>query len=314
MASLIDIFMVYQFIKRLVTPFDKTEAFQLGLIDQDGNKLKKADTPEEKKALGYFDRLVFNLKRLLGMVPGGRSRLASYAAALLLLREKDERLNQDMGYLKEEYKKSFDNVNIKQYNELSKLAELLEDAPANATGAAVAGTGTDPVHWSHRQPKMGEKGKIKKYGQPVEGIMTILRRRRRQQEQRTGQNLLNVYIKKESKELFENKIACGQCFNWAFLNYVLNKDKGAILIHGKLLDIWGDTSAGKGNYFDHAWIELDGLVQDWQTMEMGMSKYAKKGWPKDIFYEYWKPKNIKKYTGLVPSNLRNKYKHTGPWD
>ena len=30
------------------------------------------------------------------------------------------------------------------------LAMLREDAPANATGAAVAGTGSDPVHWGKR--------------------------------------------------------------------------------------------------------------------------------------------------------------------
>ena len=45
---------------------------------------------------------------------------------------------------------------------------IKEDAPANATGAAVAGTGSDTVHWSKRQPKMGRHGdRPRKYGQPL---------------------------------------------------------------------------------------------------------------------------------------------------
>ena len=35
---------------------------------------------------------------------------------------------------------------------------------ANVAGAAVS---TEPVHWSKRQPKVGPKGIVKKYGQPM---------------------------------------------------------------------------------------------------------------------------------------------------
>ena len=48
----------------------------------------------------------------------------------------------------------------------SKVGIVKEDAPANATGPAVAGTDGN-MHWSKRQPKIGAKGKIKKYGQPM---------------------------------------------------------------------------------------------------------------------------------------------------
>ena len=68
-SKVVDLVLVYQFLKRLTTPFDKTEAFKLGLIDKDGTSLKKAETSEEKSAMGYFDRLTFNLKRLLGKLP-----------------------------------------------------------------------------------------------------------------------------------------------------------------------------------------------------------------------------------------------------
>ena len=165
--GVVDIFMVYQFLKRLTTPFNQTDAYKLGLIDAEGKRIKKAETSEERKAVGYFDRLVFNLKRLLGKVPGGKTQLASYAAALLLLREQDSRLVTDQAYLQEQFNDSIDNINMKDYNEFNRLIEDI-----NATGPAVAGTGSDPsdwrkLHWSELQPKMGPKGPMKKYGRPV---------------------------------------------------------------------------------------------------------------------------------------------------
>lgn len=170
----VDIFMVYQFIKRLITPFDQTAAYRLGLIDAEGKKLRTANTPEEKQALGYFDRLVFNLKRLLGKLPAGKTALASYAAALLLLREEDERLTIDDKYLLEEFHKVIDNIDMVAYN------KLMEDAPANMTGDNVVGTGSNVVHWSRRQPKLGDKGKLKKYGQAMDGVLYLRRRKNEQ--------------------------------------------------------------------------------------------------------------------------------------
>lgn len=86
----VDLFLVYQFIRRLATPFNKWDAYKLGIIDDAGKVLiKKKDltTSEQKKAWGVFDILVANIKKLLAKVPGGSSRLASYAAALFLIKE-----------------------------------------------------------------------------------------------------------------------------------------------------------------------------------------------------------------------------------
>ena len=85
-----DLFYAFRFLKLLVTPFNKTKAFELGILDKDGKNLKKAKTlktPEEKSAYTVFHRLVFNIKRLLEKLPFGKSRLASYATALFLIRE-----------------------------------------------------------------------------------------------------------------------------------------------------------------------------------------------------------------------------------
>jgi hypothetical protein len=87
---IVDLFLVYQFIRRLATPFNKWDAYKLGIIDETGKVLiKKKDfkTAEQKKAWGIFDTMVANIKKLLAKAPGGGSKLASYAAALYLIRE-----------------------------------------------------------------------------------------------------------------------------------------------------------------------------------------------------------------------------------
>lgn len=85
-----DLVYTFRFLKLLVTKFEDTNAYKLGLIDDQGKKLKKPQTSEEKSAYNAFHRLVFNIKKLLAKVPGGSSRLATYAAALYLIKEKYE--------------------------------------------------------------------------------------------------------------------------------------------------------------------------------------------------------------------------------
>ena len=83
-----DAIYTFRFLKLLVTPFNKTEAFKLGIIDKDGKRTdKKIENSKERSTFTTFHRLVFNLKKLIGTAPGGKTRLASYASALFLLKE-----------------------------------------------------------------------------------------------------------------------------------------------------------------------------------------------------------------------------------
>ena len=63
----VDLFLVYQFVRRLATPFEKWDAFKEGVIDKSGTVLikKKERTSKQKKAFGLFDVMVMNLKKLL---------------------------------------------------------------------------------------------------------------------------------------------------------------------------------------------------------------------------------------------------------
>ena len=121
MGRAIDLFVTYRFIKLLVTPFNKTPAFKLGIIDKDGARIMEKTvargmqptqlkTDEEKSAYTVLHKLVFNIKKIFGKVPGLRTKLGTYAAALFLLKDTFKESVDDpdmfekefMKYLKEE--------------------------------------------------------------------------------------------------------------------------------------------------------------------------------------------------------------------
>ena len=106
-----DIVYTLRFLRLLTTKWEDTNAFKLGLIDNEGKKLKKPVTTEEKSAYNTFHRLVFNIKKLINKVPGGKNILASYAAALLLIKE-----NADLG--EEAIQKILDELDIDPLNML----------------------------------------------------------------------------------------------------------------------------------------------------------------------------------------------------
>ena len=98
MASVFNAYLAYQFIKLLTTPWDETEAFKNGIVDKNGAQLKKTNqlkTSSEKKSFTVFHKIAFNLRRILAKFPGGKSRIASYAAAMALLRENTENLKEE---------------------------------------------------------------------------------------------------------------------------------------------------------------------------------------------------------------------------
>tara|TARA_Y100000593_G_scaffold33822_1_gene66486 strand:- start:2106 stop:2690 length:585 start_codon:yes stop_codon:yes gene_type:complete len=84
----VDLFVTYRFLKLLVTPWEKQEAYKLGIIDKNGKRTeKKVDSSDEKSSFTLLHRLVFNFKRILSKIPLVRTQLGTYAAALFLLRE-----------------------------------------------------------------------------------------------------------------------------------------------------------------------------------------------------------------------------------
>lgn len=120
MGSAIDLFVAYRFIRILTTPFEKTDAFKLGIIDDKGNRIKKENsskpaveltTSELKNSYTILHKLVFNIKKIFSKVPGIKTKVGTYAAALFLLKDTFKENFEDprfiektfLEYLKENY-------------------------------------------------------------------------------------------------------------------------------------------------------------------------------------------------------------------
>ena len=113
MGRAIDLFVTYRFIKLLVTPFEDTPAFKLGIIDKNGNRVRlpkstrvtPLNTIEEKSAYTILHKLVFNIKKIFGKVPGLRTKLGTYAAALFLLKDTFKESVDDPDVFEKEFMK-----------------------------------------------------------------------------------------------------------------------------------------------------------------------------------------------------------------
>jgi hypothetical protein len=158
MSRIVDNLIAFRILKMLVTNFEDTAAYKLGIIDKKGKNIRKANTlqtSQERDAYTYLNRLVFNMKKIINKIPSGESKMKSLVAALWLVKEQYQSGSRSTALMQEK----FDNIMKLLDNRVSLVEEeiivkkfLDEDGIANVTGAAVS---TD-------QPKIGPK-EIKKY-------------------------------------------------------------------------------------------------------------------------------------------------------
>ena len=73
MGRAIDLFVTYRFLKLLTTPFEKVDAYKFGIIDKQGNRIKKPNstkpavelsTSELANSYTILHKLVFNIKKI----------------------------------------------------------------------------------------------------------------------------------------------------------------------------------------------------------------------------------------------------------
>ena len=85
-----DLAYTFRFIRMMAMDWKDWDAYKLGIIDENGKRKRdvKLDNDEKKSAYTPFVRLAANLKRLVAKVPGGGSKLGSFASALFLIKEK----------------------------------------------------------------------------------------------------------------------------------------------------------------------------------------------------------------------------------
>ena len=121
MGRAIDLFVTYRFLKLLTTPFEKQDAFKLGIIDEKGNRIKKPNstrpavplaTSELKNSYTILHKLVFNIKKIFAKVPGLRTKVGTYAAALFLLKDTFKESVSDPDMFEKEFIKYLKENNI----------------------------------------------------------------------------------------------------------------------------------------------------------------------------------------------------------
>ena len=125
MGRAIDLFVTYRFIKLLTTPFEKTDAFKMGIIDKDGNRLpKKLYKIDERNAYTVLHKLVFNIKKLFQKVPGLRTKVGTYAAALFLLKDTFKEHVEDPKMFEKEFLKYLEENNIELDDSIAEEVSL----------------------------------------------------------------------------------------------------------------------------------------------------------------------------------------------
>ena len=128
MGRAIDLFVTYRFLKLLTTPFEKQDAYKLGIIDEKGNRIKKPKstkpavelaTSELKNAYTILHKLVFNIKKIFAKVPGLRTKVGTYAAALFLLKDTFKESVDDPDMFEKEFVKFLKENNIELDDSIS---------------------------------------------------------------------------------------------------------------------------------------------------------------------------------------------------
>jgi len=113
MGRAIDLFVTYRFIRLLTTPFVDSDAYKMGIIDEKGKRTdKQLTTSKEKNAYTVLHKLVFNIKKIFGKVPGLRTKLGTYAAALFLLKDTFKEHIEDPDMFEKEFLKYLKENNI----------------------------------------------------------------------------------------------------------------------------------------------------------------------------------------------------------
>ena len=128
MGSAIDLFVTYRFLKLLTTDFKKTDAYKFGIIDEKGNRIRKEkstkpavelSTSQLKNSYTILHKLVFNIKKLFNKVPGLRTKVGTYAAALFLLKDTFKEHVEDPDMFEKEFIKFLKENGVELDSEIS---------------------------------------------------------------------------------------------------------------------------------------------------------------------------------------------------
>jgi hypothetical protein len=131
--SLLGTYFKYKIIYNFQKPFTKWSAYKLGLIDENGDIIKKAETKKEKAALDPIINLVRKVKKILVKYIGDRQLVNLLISGYLITESKENILdlevlieNQKIDVKDKDDKKMIKDIN-KLMKDITKLDEIEND-------------------------------------------------------------------------------------------------------------------------------------------------------------------------------------------
>jgi len=160
MSRFVDTVVAYRLLRLLATPIERSDAFKLGIIDKDGEKIKEPVSQQELNAYSLLQRFVFKVQRALTRSPDRNAkRLLTFAAAMAILKEYTEDDEDNVEALLEVFMQDEDVIRQAELLESSNLLSFKnfmdEEAPVNAAGGGnVAGIGVGAQGEPGRDPRL----------------------------------------------------------------------------------------------------------------------------------------------------------------
>ena len=195
-----------QLLTMLCTPFSEFPAYKTGVIDDKGNYLVRPEyrTLEQRKSIGYLDRLIINVKKLINKLPGGENKIKNVVAGMFLIRESVGRYRVGDSVLLEEDEHLLDpfkedlwalkdtrdryQASREQTLELwSEYCRIKEDAGAGGVGSGAmggsmsGGSGGEPSGEPCGGTPTNTTGGVAGYSLP---LGSVVRRKKKERENR----------------------------------------------------------------------------------------------------------------------------------
>ena len=164
MNQLLDRQYALKILKMLATDFKNMDAYKKGIIDKDGNLLKKSyelKSQDERKAYTYLDRLVITLKKAIkkNEKRGDYTLTKALSPALWVVREQLESGSKATVNVEGKYQSLLD-LDITLAEEEILVKKFLEE---EGEGAPVGGAPTNNTQGASVKEPVVQKKDIKKY-------------------------------------------------------------------------------------------------------------------------------------------------------
>lgn len=182
-----------QLLTMLCTPFSEFPAYKTGVIDDKGNYLVRPEyrTLEQRKSIGYLDRLIINVKKLINKLPGGENKIKNVVAGMFLIREsvgryrvgdsvlleEDEHLLDPFGEDLWALKDTRDRYQASREQTLELWSEYCRIKEEAGVGAMGGGSGGEPCGGTPTNTTGGVAG----YSLP---LGSVVRRKKKEREER----------------------------------------------------------------------------------------------------------------------------------